>query len=181
MNPVGKQMREIGMSGLISATGKRYGRQRSAPAPSLDSTAGFDAAAKRSFVAAASALIFILLLLAGCQKHDVGIQGSRLKVLIGATTVTEPGAPPIEDSIVIISGSRIQSVGARKDVPVPQASDRTDLTGAWIVPADGSRIERGETANLIILHHPPNGIDPANASDVNSRIVAGEWQVAAPK
>ena len=128
-----------------------------------------------------SALLFLLLLLAGCQKHDVGIQGSRLKVLIGATTITAPGAAPIEDSIVIISGSKIQSVGARKDVPVPQASDRTDLTGSWIVPADGSRIEPGETANLIILHHPPNAVDPANASDASSRIVAGEWQVATPK
>jgi len=126
-------------------------------------------------------LTFIFLLLAGCQKHDVGIKGARLKVLIGATTITEPGVPPIEDSIVVISGSKIQSVGARKDVPVPQASDRTDLTGSWIIPADGSRIERGETANLIILHHPPNGDDPAHASDASSRIVAGEWQVATPK
>jgi hypothetical protein len=121
-------------------------------------------------------LVFLALLLAGCQKHDVGIHGARLKVLIGATTITEPGVPPIQDSIVIISGSKIQSVGARKDVPVPQASDRTDLTGSWIVPADGSRIEPGETANLIILHHPPNGTD-----DGGSRIVAGEWQVATPK
>jgi hypothetical protein len=126
-------------------------------------------------------LTLIFLLLAGCQKHDVGIPGARLKVLIGATVITTPGAPPIEDSIVIISGSKIQSVGARKDVPVPQASDRTDLTGSWIVPAEGARIERGETANLIILHHPPNGADPANASDASSRIVAGEWQVKAPK
>jgi hypothetical protein len=174
-------MREISTSGLMRATRERDGLQRSAAAPSLGSTAGFDAAAERPLPAVAGALIFILLLLAGCQKHDVGIQGSRLKVLIGATTVIAPGAPPIEDSIVIISGSRIQSVGARKDVPVPQASDRTDLTGAWIVPADGSRIERGETANLVILHHRPNGIDPASASDASSRIVAGEWQVAAPK
>jgi len=126
-------------------------------------------------------LTLLFLLLAGCQKHDVGTPGARLKVLIGATTITAPGVPPIEDSIVIISGSKIQSVGARKDVPVPQASDRTDLTGSWIVPAEGARIERGETANLIILHHPPNGTDPANASDASSRIVAGEWQVTTPK
>jgi hypothetical protein len=84
--------------------------------------------------------VLIFLLLAGCQKHDVGIQGARLKVLIGATTITAPGDKPIEDSIVIISGSKIQSVGARKDVPVPQASDRTDLTGSWIIPAEGAHI-----------------------------------------
>jgi hypothetical protein len=121
------------------------------------------------------------MLLAACQKHDAGIEGARLKVLIGATTITGPGAAPIQDSIIIISGSKIQSVGARKDVPVPQASDRTDLTGAWIVPAEGAQIERGETANLVILHHPPNGAQPSNASDASSRIVAGEWQVVTPK
>jgi hypothetical protein len=128
-----------------------------------------------------SVLILVFLLLAGCGKHDAGLQGDRLKVLIGATTITAPGVPPIEDSVVIISGSRIQSVGTRKDVSVPPASDRTDLTGSWIVPADGARIERGETANLIILHHPPNGADPAGTPDASSRIVAGEWKVATPK
>src|SRR5580692_4327399 len=103
--------------------------------------------------------VFALLLLAGCQnqkKPDV-----RLKVLIGATTIVAPGAQPIEDSIIVIAGSRIRSVGMRKDVPVPQASDRTDLTGAWIVPAKGARIAVGETANLVILHHTPNGNDVA--------------------
>lgn len=118
--------------------------------------------------------ILALLALADCQKEPPG----RLKVLIGATTIVAPGEKPLEDSIVVIAGSKIRSVGMRKDVPVPQNSDRTDLTGAWIVPAQGSRIEEGETANLIILHHAPNGIEPASPADASSRIVAGEWQIS---
>lgn len=114
------------------------------------------------------------LLYTACQKEPAG----RPKVLIGATTIVAAGAQPIQDSIVIVTGTRIRAVGERKDVPVPQASDRTDLTGAWIVPAQGSHISVGETANLIILHHAPNGIEPANPGDATSRIVAGEWQVA---
>ncbi len=100
-----------------------------------------------------------------------------LKVLIGGTTVVAPGEQPIEDSVVIISGTKIRSVGARKDIPVPQASDRTDLTGEWIVPAEGSRIEAGETANLIVLKHAPNGVTAAAPGDVGARLVAGEWKM----
>ena len=71
-----------------------------------------------------SALI-VLLLLSGCRTKPA----VKLKVLIGATTIVAPGAQPIEDSIIVIAGDKIQSVGMRKDVPVPQASDRTDLAG----------------------------------------------------
>jgi hypothetical protein len=114
-----------------------------------------------------------LLLLPACQKKPDVI----VKVLIGGTTVVAPGARPIEDSIVIIAGTKIRSVGERKDVPVPQASDRTDLAGEWIVPAEGSRIEPGENANLLILKHAPNG----NTSDATALIVDGEWKMPGAK
>jgi hypothetical protein len=116
--------------------------------------------------------MLVLLPLAGCRKKP----DFTLKVLIGATTVTAPGEPPIEDSVVVISGKKIRAVGVRKDIPVPQASDRTDLAGEWIVPAEGSRIEAGETANLLILRHAPNGAAPATPTDVGARILAGEWE-----
>jgi hypothetical protein len=117
--------------------------------------------------------IFAFLLLIGCQKKT----HERLKVLIGATTIVSPGAQPIDDSIVVIAGSKIRSVAMRKDVPVPQASDRTDLSGAWIVPAKGGRVAVDETANLVILHHAPSASDLADPKDEGARIVAGEWQV----
>lgn len=117
--------------------------------------------------------LILLLLLGACEKKPA----VRLKVLIGATTIVSPGAQPIEDSIIVIAGSRIQSVGRRKDVPVPNASDRTDLTGAWIVPAKGSRIAMDETANLVILHHAPNGNDTPAPGETTTSIVAGEWKI----
>lgn len=98
-------------------------------------------------------------------------------VLFGATTIVAPGAQPIADSVVVIGGTKIRSVGPEKDVTMPQNSDRTDLTGSWIVPLKGSRIAAGETANLIVLHHAPNGAEPANPADEGARIVGGEWQV----
>lgn len=94
-------------------------------------------------------------------------------MLIGGTTVVSAGAQPIEDSIVLIAGSKIQAVGTRKEVDVPKATDRTDLTGEWIVPAAGATIAPGEPANLMILKHPPNG----NTSDATAMIVDGEWKL----
>ena len=116
-------------------------------------------------------LFSALLLLAGCQKQDV-----RLKVLIGETAIVAPGEPPIQDAIIVIAGKKIRSVGERKDIPVPQNSDRTDLTGEWVVPAAGARIEVDEIADLMILKHAPNGVTPADPADVSARIRAGEWE-----
>jgi hypothetical protein len=119
----------------------------------------------------------MFLFLTACQKSED--DKVVVKVLIGATTVTTPYAQPINDSIIVIAGSKIRAFGLRQDIPVPQASDRTDLTGRWIVPAPGSEISAGATANLLILDHAPKGVTPASPDDMGARIVAGEWQ--APK
>lgn len=115
--------------------------------------------------------LLAIFLLSACKNSDV-----RFKVLIGATTVAGPGEKPIEDSVVVIAGSKIRSVGERKDVPIPQNSDRIDLKGKWLVPASGSVIGREEIANLLVLDHAPNGVVPANSADVGARLVAGEWK-----
>ncbi|HEY3824334.1 MAG TPA: hypothetical protein VGL82_07230 [Bryobacteraceae bacterium] len=125
-------------------------------------------------ITALASLLIVCFLLAGCgnKKPDFTV-----KVLIGGTTITSDSDAPIEDSVIVIAGSKIRSVGPRKDVPVPQASDRTDLTGEWVVPAPGSRIEAGETANMLILKHAPNGIAPAAPGDMGAQLVAGEWKM----
>jgi len=109
------------------------------------------------------------ILLAACQKSDV-------KVLIGGTAIVAPGAQPIEDSIVIVTGHTIRTVGMRKDIPIPQDSERTDLTGKWVVPAEGSRIAIGEESNLLILNHAPHGVAPADAGDISRKLIGGEWK-----
>ncbi|MDP9169962.1 MAG: hypothetical protein M3N54_05040 [Acidobacteriota bacterium] len=98
----------------------------------------------RLFLATAAALV-----LAGCQAGDI-------KVFIGATAIVAPGAQPIEDSVIIVAENKIRSVGMRKDIPIPQDSQRTDVTGKWIVPAEGARIAPGEPANFRVLDHAPN-------------------------
>ena len=109
------------------------------------------------------------LLLAACQRSNV-------KVLIGATAVVAPGTEPVEDSVIVVTGRTVRSVGLRKDIPIPQDSERTDLTGKWVVPAPGARIAVGDSANLLILDHPPNGAAPATPGDVSRRLADGNWQ-----
>jgi hypothetical protein len=114
---------------------------------------------------AAASLVF----LAACHT-DV-----HYKVLLGATTTAEQGTKPIEDSVIVIEGKKIHDIGERQYVPIPQNSDRTELTGHWVVPASGKTITNGEPANLLILDHAPAGIVPASQKDIGARIVDGEW------
>jgi hypothetical protein len=110
-----------------------------------------------------------ILLLTGCQRSDV-------KVLIGATTIVAPGAQPLADSVIVVAGRSVQSVGLRKDVPIPQDSERTDLSGKWVVPAPGTQIAPGKNANLLVLEHAPKGAAPVSPGDVSRRLTDGVWQ-----
>jgi adenine deaminase len=103
-----------------------------------------------------------LLIVGACQNGDV-------KVLIGGTTIVAPGARPIDDSVIVVAGRKIRSVGLRKDVPIPQDSQRTDLSGKWIVPIGGGRLAPGEPASLLVLDH-------AGETEVNRKLIDGEWQ-----
>lgn len=111
------------------------------------------------------AVAALALLLAACQKSDT-------KILIGATTVTSPGAQPISGSVIVISGKTIRAVGLQKDIPIPQDSQRINLAGKWIVPEVGGRIVAGEPANLEVLDQAPPGTSAQRMKD-------GEW-IGAP-
>jgi len=107
-------------------------------------------------------VVAAFLFLAACQRSDV-------KVLIGATALVAPGAQPIEDSVIVIERGRIRSVGMRRDVPIPQDSERTDLTGKWVRPADGARIAVGERADILVLDHPGDSTATASRHLVDDR------------
>jgi hypothetical protein len=92
--------------------------------------------------------ILLTVLLAGCQQ-------SATKVLLGGTLRPSPDSVPMEDSIIVISGSTIRAVGLRKDVPVPQDSERTDMRGKWIVGAGAEPVTANQPANLRIYGEAP--------------------------
>ena len=105
-------------------------------------------------------LLASLLVLAGCQKSDT-------KILIGATAIVADGAPPLADSVIVVSGKTIRAVGLQKDVPIPQDSERTDLAGKWLLPMPGGHIVAGEPADLLVQDGP--------SSAVIRQLTHGEW------
>lgn len=117
-----------------------------------------------------SLLAAVCLICLGCHS---GNQVSGLKVLIGATAILQAGGNPIQDAVIVIDGSTIRAAGERKDVPIPQDSERTDLTGKWIVPVAGGRIAPGQRADLFILNTGPNG-SPAVGPPARS-MTHGQW------
>lgn len=114
--------------------------------------------------------LFAGLLASGCHA---GNQVSDLKVLIGGTAILQAGGNPVQDTVIVISGATIRAAGIRKDIPIPQDSERTDLTGKWVVPAAGGRIAAGEPADLFILNSGPNGAPAAGA--VSRKMIHGQW------
>lgn len=114
--------------------------------------------------------LFACLATPGCQS---GNQVSGLKVLIGATAIMQAGTNPVQDTVIVISGATIRAAGIRKDIPIPQDSERTDLTGKWVVPVAGGRIAPGESADLFILNTGPNGSPAVGAP--SRRMIHGQW------
>ncbi len=109
-------------------------------------------------------VIVAALALAGCQE-------SKTKVLLGGTLIASPGAAPIEDSIVVVTSGTIRAAGTRKDVPVPQDSDRIDMTGKWLVPAGAEPIAAGKPADLNVLEHAPRSTADAPVR----KMTGGNW------
>lgn len=109
-------------------------------------------------------LCCVFAILLGCSQPQ-----SNLTVLMGPETAVGPGGPVIPDSIIVIAGSKIRAVGPRRDVPVPQDSERIDLSGKSIVPAAGGRIAPGEPASFEVRERGFDG-------PVVRRMASGQWR-----
>lgn len=54
--------------------------------------------------------------------------------LVGATILDGTGAPPLSNGVVVTDGARLSCVGSPSDCPIPDGSERVDVSGHWIVP-----------------------------------------------
>src|SRR5579864_4326623 len=72
----------------------------------------------------------LLIVLAGCKANDE----SKVKAIIGAVLIDGNGGPPITDSVVVVSGSRIRSAGSRVNVPIPAEADKINGSGKFLTP-----------------------------------------------
>ena len=54
---------------------------------------------------------------------------------MGAVLIDGAGGPPVSNSIVLISGSRIVGTGPRTAFVIPQGTEEIDGSGQYIIPA----------------------------------------------
>ena len=54
--------------------------------------------------------------------------------IVGAALIDGTGAPPVEDSIVVVRGERIVASGPRAAVPIPEGATVLDAAGKFLMP-----------------------------------------------
>ena len=54
--------------------------------------------------------------------------------ILGAKLIDGTGADPVEDSVVVVAGTRIRAVGSRADTPVPKGGEIIDGRGKTVMP-----------------------------------------------
>ncbi len=61
-------------------------------------------------------------------------QESGLKVLVGGTLIDGFGSDPIKNSVIVIEGEKIKSVGTQDNTPVPANADVISTEGMTVLP-----------------------------------------------
>ena len=72
----------------------------------------------------------LLVALTACKPNEE----AKLKAIIGAVLIDGNGGPPITDSVVVVSGSRIRAAGLRANVPIPAEADKINGSGKFLTP-----------------------------------------------
>ena len=126
----------------------------------------------------------------GCRT----VEGPPTKAIVGATLIDGTGAPPLDDGVILVSGSRIEAVGPRATVPIAARFDKFDGRGKYIVPeapvevliasTQAGRLElpkgsfatlrEGQPADLLVLSADPLS-DTRNYRRVERRMTDGDW------
>ena len=70
----------------------------------------------------------------GAAPGNPAPDGTGGLALVGAQLIDATGAPPVADSVVVISDGRIVSAGRRDVTPVPDGAETLDVTGKTIIP-----------------------------------------------
>jgi imidazolonepropionase-like amidohydrolase len=78
---------------------------------------------------AARALLAATFLLAGCSTPVK----DRI-ALVGVNVIDGSDGPALEDQVIVIRGTKIESIQARAGFDIPKTAERIDLTGKWVIP-----------------------------------------------
>jgi imidazolonepropionase-like amidohydrolase len=62
------------------------------------------------------------------------LQGQNIKALVGGTLIDGFGGPPIRNSVIIISGERIQAIGQLGAIEIPASAEIISTEGMSVMP-----------------------------------------------
>jgi imidazolonepropionase-like amidohydrolase len=104
-----------------------------------------------------SAALLLLLLFSACGSLPPE-NPKPIIAIVGAKLIDGGDAGPIQDSVIVIEGTRIRAAGPRSSTPVPQGGEIVDGAGKVIIPGlvdlhvhyvgDRAEMERGLRAQL---------------------------------
>ncbi|MEY4376443.1 MAG: hypothetical protein RJB26_993 [Pseudomonadota bacterium] len=80
-----------------------------------------------------AALGLLFLLLPRLAQADENA-AAPLRAIVGANVVDTLGGPPVRDAVVLIRGERIEAVGTRATVVIPEGTRVVSLPGKWLAP-----------------------------------------------
>ncbi len=75
-------------------------------------------------------LIFAFAAITACAQQ----RSDQTLAITGATLIDGNGGPPIADSVVLVTGGRIVTVGSATQVKVPRGAKTIDARGKWLIP-----------------------------------------------
>lgn len=80
------------------------------------------------------ALLVVSLSACSTESRQSADSESVPITILGAKLIDGTGADPIEDSVVVVEGTRIRSVGSRAETPVPKGGEIIDGRGKTVMP-----------------------------------------------
>jgi imidazolonepropionase-like amidohydrolase len=78
-----------------------------------------------------TAVVFVLVLLAGCSKFG---SKDRVIALEGATLIDGAGGAPKTDAVIIIRNGHIEAIARVNAITIPRNAQRINLVGKTIIP-----------------------------------------------
>lgn len=78
-------------------------------------------------------ILLLLLALFACKSREQNDTSSYL-VFTGATIIDGSGGPPISDGVLLIQDGRVQAVGSKENVTVPEQATIQHVPGKFIIP-----------------------------------------------
>ena len=68
------------------------------------------------------------------KDSNVATETTAIKALAGATLIDGHGGEPVQDAVVVVSGSKIDQAGPRDQVKIPEGAKVIDIGGKTVMP-----------------------------------------------